>query len=107
VKPGDPNNVISQRSKVTPVAVFSSAEFDATTIAPATLRLAGAAVAQSRNGELLCRPALLNGDKRKDLVCLMVTSQIDAPLGECTVALNAFTTDGAPVSGEDRIRLVR
>jgi hypothetical protein len=107
VKPADPKNVVSQRSKVTPVAVFSSAEFDATTIAPATLTLAGAPVPQSRNGQFLCSAALVNRDRRKDLLCLVVTSAVDAPLGESDVTLNAFTTDGAPVGGEDHIRMIR
>ncbi len=107
VKPGDARNIVSRRSRVTTVAVFSNDKLDATAIMPASVTLAGAPVAQTRTGEFLCRPAYVNRDRRKDLLCEVVTSQIDAPTGESTVTLHAFTTDGTPVSGADHIRLVR
>ncbi len=107
IKPGDARNVVSRRSKFTTVSVFSNDKLDATAIMPASVTLAGAPVAQARTGEFLCRPAYVNRDRRKDLLCEVVTSQIDAPPGESTVTLHAFSADGTPVSGEDHIRLVR
>jgi hypothetical protein len=108
VKPGDPKNVISRTSSAaTPVAVFSAGDFDATAIVPATLTLGGAPVVQSRRGGLLCGSIDLNRDRRPDLLCLVATARIDAPLGASIVTLNAVTADGTPVIGEDRIRLVR
>ena len=107
VKPGDAKNVVSRLSKFTTVAVFSNDKLDATAIMPASVTLAGAPVVQTRTGEFLCRPAYVNRDRRKDLLCEVVTSQIEAPPGESIVTLHAFTTDGTPVSGEDHIRLVR
>lgn len=106
LKPGDAKNTVSRR-KFTPVAVLSSDELDATTIMPASVTLAGAPVAQTRTGEFLCRSVYVNRDKRKDLVCEVVTSRIDAPSGESTVTLSAFTADGTPVRGEDHIRFFR
>lgn len=107
VKPGDANNIVSRRSKFTTVAVLSSNKLDAAAIMPASVTMAGAPVAQTRTGEFLCRPAYVNRDRRKDLLCEVVTSEIDAPPGESVVTLSAFTADGAPVRGEDHIRLVR
>ena len=108
VKPGDERNVINIGSRgTTPVAIFSTRDFDATTIAPGTVFLAGAPVARTPRGEYLCRPVRLNRDRRADLVCQIVTAQIDAPLGESVVKLKAIAGDGSPVIGEDEIRRVR
>lgn len=107
VKPGDAHNVINLKSRdTTPVAIFGTEDFDATTIVPGTISLAGAPVATGPKGNFLCKRARVNRDRRPDLLCQVVTAQIDAPIGESVVALRAFTTDGAPVAGEDHVRRV-
>jgi hypothetical protein len=108
VKPLEPKNIINTASREpTPVAILSSFEFDAMTIVPASLSLAGAPVATSTRGKPLCRSAFVNRDRRADLVCSVVTSRIDAPLGESVVKLTAETAKGEPVIGQDTIRRVR
>jgi hypothetical protein len=107
VLPGDRENVINPRRELTPVAILSSRDFDATTIVPSSISLAGAPVGVSPRFGELCRMALVNRDRRPDLLCQVVTALIDVPIGRSTVTLKGTTQDGTPVEGHDSVRRVK
>jgi len=107
VLPGDRDNVINPRRELTPVAILSSQDFDATTIVPSSISLGGAPVGVSPKFGELCRMALVNRDRRPDLLCQVVTALIDVPVGRSIVTLAGKTADGTPVEGHDSVRRVR
>jgi hypothetical protein len=107
VRPGDPRNFIVRDSRVpVPVTIFSDAVFDATTVLPETVTLAGAPVARSWRGDYLCVRIDMNRDQRPDLTCDVAPEKIDAPVGESTVTLLAKDNTGIPVIGQDHIRVI-
>ncbi|HOX03140.1 MAG TPA: hypothetical protein P5555_11865 [Candidatus Paceibacterota bacterium] len=109
IKPGsDPNSVNLGSGGTVPVAILSSAEFDATTVDPQTVTLAGAGVAARGKGS---RPMAavedVNGDGLADLVVHILTENIDPELFDNGYAVLAATTfDGTSIEGRDEIRLV-
>ncbi len=107
LKPGSAANPIRVGSNgVTPVAFLSSATFDATTIDPATVAVAGAPVAVQSGGQLQASIADVNGDGRPDLVVQVPTAAMQLPTGTSRVAARGTTFDGVPVTGYDRVTLV-
>jgi hypothetical protein len=78
-----------------PAAVLSRPGFDATTLNPDTLRLAGGRV---KPGEA-CVKIDVNRDNRRDLVCLFLVTGL-------TPGDDTLTLEGAGVNGEDTIRAV-
>jgi len=108
IKPGsDPNSINLGSSGVVPVAILGSDSFDATTVDPATVSLAGASVKMvGKSDKSLCHEEDVNGDGYTDLVCQVYTAQFMIEEGQSTAVLEATTTDGTPVRGEDDIRIV-
>src|SRR3989442_12421705 len=77
IKPGGLPNAINLGSKgLTPVAILSTATFDATTANPATVKLAGAPVALKANGQPMASIQDVNGDGIPDLVLQVSTSNL-------------------------------
>ena len=89
-----------------PVAILSSAEFDATTVNPATIRLAGAEVAVRGKGKLLAHVEDVNGDGLPDLICQVETESLtlDPDVGD--VWLTADTINFEKVIGSDVVLIV-
>lgn len=108
IKPGSSQNTINLGSAgVLPVAILSSAEFEATSVDPETITLAGAPVQRvGKNNKPLCHAADVNLDGQLDLFCQVVTAQLNLQPGDTTAALEGETSDGTPIRGEDSIRLV-
>ena len=108
IKPDSSQNTINLGSAgVVPVAILSSAEFDATSIDPETITLAGAPVQKvGKNNKPLCHAADVNLDGRLDLFCQVVTAQLNLQAEDTTAVLEGQTFDGTPVRGEDTIRIV-
>ena len=108
IKPGDPSNTINLRSHgVIPVAILSSASFDALQVDPATVRLAGAAVKVAGNsGHFLAHAEDVNGDGLPDLLCQVYTDQFTVEEGATTAVLEARTFGGQLLQGEDTITIV-
>lgn len=108
IKPGSyPNSINLGSQGVTPVAIFSSDTFDATTIDPATVTLAGARVKVPGNsGKYLCHNEDVNEDSIMDIVCQVRTNEFSICPGATTAVLEAETTAGRVVRGEDSIRIV-
>jgi hypothetical protein len=109
IKPGSyPNSINLASHGTVPVAILSSATFDATTLNPETVRLAGASVMRvGKPGRFLCASQDVNGDGRMDLVCHVFTEQLLLNLGSTTAVLEATTFDGLKIRGEDSVRIVR
>ena len=109
IRPGnDNNNNINLGSAgVVPVAILSSDSFDATTVDPTTVSLAGATVKLIGKGDRsLCQQRDVNGDGRADLVCDVQTAEFLIEPGDSVAVLEAVTVDGIPIRGEDNIRIV-
>jgi hypothetical protein len=109
IKPGSlPNSINLGSSGVIPVAIFSDTNFDATTVRPETVALAGASVRMvGKSDKYLCHTEDINADGLDDLVCQVYTAQFMIEPGEATVVLEALTTDGTIVRGEDSVRIVQ
>jgi hypothetical protein len=108
IKPGAyPNSINLGSAGVIPVAILSSETFDARTIDPESVRLAGAAVRMvGKSGKLLCHEEDVNGDGHVDLVCQVETVELAIEPGESVAMLVATTASGQTVRGEDSVRIV-
>lgn len=108
IKPGSAGNTINRRSNgVVPIAILSGPSFDATQVDPATVLLAGAAVKSIGSGsKYSCHAEDVNGDGLADLVCQVVTSELQIAPGASTAVLEAQTFSGRAIQGEDSIRIV-
>lgn len=108
IKPGsDPNSINLSSSGVIPVAILSGADFDASTVAPESVSLAGASVKLvGKSDKYLCNLEDVNSDGLLDLVCKIYTAQFMVEEGETTAMLEAETFDGIKLRGEDSIMIV-
>jgi len=108
IKPGsEPNSINLGSAGVVPVAILSTADFDASTVDPASVNLAGAGVKQVGMGnKYLCHQEDVNLDGLIDTVCQVYTAQLMVEVGETTATLEAETFDGIKLRGEDFIRVV-
>lgn len=109
IKPGSyPNSVNLGSNGVIPVAVLSSAGFDATEVAPETITLAGAGVAvRGKGNKYLSHYEDANDDGIGDLVCQVETVNLDPDAFQNGCAcLTGETIDGRLIVGWDEIRVV-
>ena len=105
VKPGDSINSLNRKPRgTTPVAILSSADFDAATVVPASIRIAGASVALKPNGSLRYSMEDVNGDGLADLVVHVNTADISG--ASTLLRLTAQTSDGGSIVGEDTVVFV-
>ncbi len=109
IKPGSARNVISLRSSATiPVAVLSEPGFDAATVDPETIMLAGASVRMvGRGNRSLCqmRDVSKPRDHLDDLVCLIV-NETTLQVGSTIAVLEARTFDGTMIRGQDGVTVI-
>jgi hypothetical protein len=108
IKPGsDPNSINLSSAGVIPVAILSADTFDATTVDPDTISLAGARVKMvGKSGKYLSHEEDVNGDGLLDLVSQVYTAQFMVEIGETVAVLEAETLEGTPIRGEDSINIV-
>jgi hypothetical protein len=112
IKPGSyPNTINLESHGLTPVAILSTAEFDAGSVDPVTVDLSGAAVAVRGRDKLMAHEEDVDGDGLVDLVVQVVTGDIDPGLlqqdGDVVYAvLTANTYDGQDFTGVDEISIV-
>ncbi len=88
------------------VAILSSATFDATTVDPASVTLAGAAVATQGKGTPMTSIADVNGDGRLDLLLHFNTQDLQLTKTDTQAVLTGQTFSGQLVRGTDSIRIV-
>ena len=101
VKPG-----INPRSHgKTPISILSTAVFDAATVDPLTIRVAGAPINVKKNGTTASSLEDVNGDGLLDLVVHVSTEALQ-PTSPNQVLLEAFTTSGERLWGTADIILL-
>lgn len=81
---------------VTPVAILSTATFDATTIVPTSVTFDGGTPSA-------CRAQDVNGDGINDLVCDIRTQSMSIPSGTSEATLTGQTSGGTQVQGQEQI----
>lgn len=108
IQPGSYPNAINLDSEgVIPVAVFSTADFDATRIDPLSATLAGATIKPVGKGnKLLFHLQDLSGDGLLDFVCQFLVEQFLVRPGESTAVFEATTSEGLRIRGEDTVKLL-
>ena len=109
IKPGSyPNTINLGSNGVVPVAILSSADFDATTVNPETITLAGAGVAvRGKGSKYLAAFEDVDGDGILDLVAHVLTDNLDRNTFQAGYALlNGTTFDGQAIEGWDEITIV-
>jgi subtilisin-like proprotein convertase family protein len=105
ILPGDPSNRIElgNRGTVT-VAILSTPGFDATTIDPAMVSLAGSPATRRSTGGLASFEDV-NADGRPDLVVEVPKRSLRLAYGATSATLRALAADGRIYEGTDRIVL--
>lgn len=109
IKPGSYPNAVNLGSHgLIPVAILSSAEFDATTADPDTIELAGSGVAvRGKGSKLMAHEEDVNGDGLVDLVVQVATANLDPESFQDGYAvLTGKTYDGVAIEGADEITIV-
>lgn len=109
IKPGSyPNTINLGSNGVIPVAILSSDTFDATTVDPETVFLAGAGVAvRGKGNKYLAGQEDVNGDGLTDLVVKLETENLDpGAFQNGTAILTGETSDGVEFTGSDSITIV-
>ncbi len=107
IKPGSsPNNINLGSNGTVPVVIFSSATFNAVTVNPTTVSLAGATVKLRGKGTPMASQEDVNGDGIKDLVVHVLTSALQLTAGDTQAILEGETTDGLQIHGADSVRIV-
>ncbi|MBP1776563.1 MAG: beta-propeller repeat protein [candidate division NC10 bacterium] len=109
IKPGSQPNSINLGSNGTvPVAILSTPDFDASSVKPDSVTLAGATVRVTGKGTPMASLQDVNGDGVPDLVVHVSTEALEVTGGtDVEVVLSGLTVDGRLIEGRDTIRVVR
>jgi len=109
IKPGSYPNAINLDSHgLIPVAILSSEDFDATTVDPETVELAGAGVAvRGKSNKYMAQLEDVNADGLVDLINHVATENLDPnSLQDGYAVLIGVTYDGQEITGKDEITIV-
>jgi YD repeat-containing protein len=107
IKPGSfPNSINLGSGGTVPVAVVSTATFDARTVDPATVTLAGATVALRGRARPQAAVEDVDGDGRADLVVHVETSALQLSPTDAEAVLDGRTFGGRAIQGRDTVRIV-
>jgi hypothetical protein len=101
-----PNSINLGSSGGTPVAILGSDTFDAATVDPLTVTLAGAHVRLRGNGTPLAALQDINCDGILDLVVHVLTSAFELASTDTEAVLEAHTFSGDHLRGTDTVRIV-
>jgi hypothetical protein len=108
IKPGSyPNSINLGSGGTVPVAIFSSSTFDATTVIPTSVTLAGASVKLKGNGTTMSTTEDINSDGQLDLVIHVSTEALQLSETDTGAILQGQTSDGKTIEGTDTVRIVR
>jgi hypothetical protein len=106
IKPySDPSSINLDALTHVPVAIFSSSDFDATTVDPSTVTLDGAPVRLKNDGTPHFYLDDVNGDGLTDMVVQVSTAGLTPDSVEAT--LMGKTTDGETIIGVDPVTIVQ
>ena len=109
IKPGSYPNSINPGSKATvPVAILSTPDFDAATVDPLTVTMAGASVKLKNKGTPMASLEDVNGDNYRDLVVHIDTQQLNLNKGDTVAYLEGKTYGETPtdIKGVDTVKIV-
>ena len=107
IKPGSfPNSINLGSGGTVPVAIFSTTTFDARTVDPTTVTLAGAQVALKGKGTLMTSVEDVDGDGLLDLVVHVQTEALQLSDTDTEAVLDGKTSDGTAIRGTDSVRVV-
>lgn len=109
VKPGsDPNAINLGSYGLIPVAILSTDDFDATSVDPDTVELAGAEIGvQGKSDKLMAHQEDVNGDDLIDLLVHVATANLDPDTFQGgAVTLTGQTFSGETIEGYDDIIIV-
>jgi len=108
IKPGsDPNTINLGSNGKVPVAILGSADFDATTVDPYSVTLAGASVLLKGKAQTpMASVEDVNEDGYDDLVVHVDTEALELSEDDTIAILEGETDDDTPIIGEDTIRVV-
>lgn len=108
IKPGsDPNSIKLGDTGNVPVAIFSTVEFDATSIDVSTLQLNSAAVRLVGGKKVLASIEDVNNDGLADLVVKFDRGSLeDLVVGDGIGTVTGSTLDGQSILGTDSIRVI-
>jgi hypothetical protein len=109
IKPGStPNSINLGSNGVVPVALLSHLPvFDATTVDPSTVTLAGASVKLRGKGTSMATVQDANGDGQPDLVVHVSTDALQLTDADTDAVLEATLPGGTRVRGKDSVRVVK
>lgn len=107
VRPGSfPNSINLGSNGTIPVAILSTADFNAMTVDAASVTLAGAEVVVKGNGTPMATAEDVNADGLLDLVVHVFTSGLALAAGDVEAVLEGETYDGIAIRGSDGVRIV-
>jgi len=107
VLPGSRENPVNYRAQgLLPVALLSSADFDATRVNPATVALEGAPAHRIGRGRLHETRKDVNGDGRPDLLLFFSIPSLHLSPETTRVTMTGTAPDGSTFSATDKIRVV-
>lgn len=103
IKPGDqPTTIEPGRQGMIPVAILTTAQFDARTVDPTTIRIGAtgteASVFKSNLDDV-------DRDKDIDMLLLFRVQEMRVKCGDTSISLKAKTTDGRPIEGSESVTL--
>jgi hypothetical protein len=108
IKPGiEPNSINLGSNGNIPVVIFSTVDFDATTVDPLSITLAGASVKMKGKGTPMASSCDFNGDGILDLVVHIDTTALQLSLGDTEAVLTGKTIDALKIKGKDSVRIIR
>jgi probable HAF family extracellular repeat protein len=108
IKPGTYPNAINLGSNGdVPVAILSTPNFDARTVDPISVRLAGSAVRLRGNGTAMSAAQDVNGDGRPDLVVHVATQALQLSATDQQATLEGTTFAGRHILGSDTVRVIQ
>jgi len=108
IKPESDDNTINLGSKGNiPVAILSSATFDATKIDPATVALANSSVKLKGKGTAMASVEDVNDDGRDDLVVHIDTTALELTGEDVEAVLTGKLETGQPFRGLDSVTIVK
>jgi hypothetical protein len=107
IKPGEAPNTINLHSHGNvPVAILSTATFDARRVDPSTVTLAGAPVVEKSGGRLMVSVEDVNGDGLPDLVVHFATAALGLSATDTQAVLEGRAFDGRAIRGVDSVIIV-
>jgi hypothetical protein len=102
-----PNSINLGSNGTVPVAIFSTSEFDATTIDPLSVSLASAPVQLRGNGTAMYSFQDANNDGLLDIIVHISTEALQLSSTDQVANFVGYTSDSTEVLGSDTVRVIQ